>query len=208
MSEAPNTNNAQSVSYPNQNDGDKALASIASLLKEAEAILPLLRREFRGEAIQQYEDGSFEYIQVSKPLFVQLDVETEQPLKKEVTYKNGETKSVYLANDEAIEEVLSILKFMGMNKMTLLTNIKEDMILDDLLEFECKFSAILMLKQKSWGIDKELLPMIMTKIKTIVQDARYMACQGNTIKAIQKTVSRVESYFEGDSRNKKTGPYA
>ena len=141
-------------------------------------------------------------------MFVQLDVVTEQPLKKEVTYKNGETKSVYLANDEAIEEVLSILKFMGMNKMTLLTNIKEDMILDDLLEFECKFSAVLMLKQKSWGIDKELLPMIMTKIKTIVQDARYMACQGNTIKAIQKTVSRVESYYEGDNpKNKRQGPY-
>ena len=187
--QAPDQKQAQSVSYPNQRDGDKALASIASLLKEAESILPMLRREFRGEAIQQYEDGSFEYIQVSKPLFVQLDVKTEEPKKKKVTYRTGEIKEVYLANDEAIEEVLSILKFMGMNKMTLLTNIKEDMILDDLLEFECKFSALLMLKQKSWGIDKELLPIVMTKIKTIVQDARYMACQGNTIKAIQKTVS-------------------
>lgn len=204
--QSPNQNQAQSISYPNQNDGDKALASIASLLKEAEAILPLLRREFRGEAIQQYEDGNFEYIQVSKPLFVKLDVITEQPLKKTVTYRSGETKEVYIANDEAIEEVLSILKFMGMNKMTLLTNIKEDMILDDLLEFECKFAAVLAIKQKSWGIDKELLPMIMIKIKTIVQDARYMACQGNTIKAIQKTVQRVESYYEGDNpKNKKRG---
>ena len=46
--QAPNQKQAQSVSYPNQHDGDKALASIASLLKEAESILPMLRREFRG----------------------------------------------------------------------------------------------------------------------------------------------------------------
>ena len=101
-----------------------------------------------------------------------------------------------------------MLKFMGMNKITLLTNIKEGMILDDLKEFECKFASVLTLKQKEWGIDKELLPMIMSKIKTIVQDARYMACEGNTIKAIQKTVQRVESYYEGDGKNKRRGPYA
>ena len=203
-----NPNAAQSITYPNAHEGEKSLASIASLLKEADTLLPLLRREFRGEAIQQYEDGSFEYIQVSKPLFIKLDTTTAEPLKMEMTYKSGEKKIVYIANDEAIEEVLSILKFMGLNKITLLTNIKEDMILDDFREFECKFAALLMLKQKSWGIDKELLPIIMGKIKTLIQDARYMACNGNTIKAIQKTVQRVESYFEGDRTPKHKGPYA
>jgi len=46
-----------------------------------------------------------------------------------------------------------------------------------------------MLKQREWGIDKELLQIMQLKIKTIVQDARYMCCNGSTIKAIQKQYS-------------------
>jgi len=62
-------------------------------------------------------------------------------------------------------------------------------ILADLLEFECKLASLLMLKQREWGIDKELLQIMQLKIKTIVQDARYMCCNGSTIKAIQKQYS-------------------
>lgn len=191
-------------SYPNQMFlNQQALASIASLVKEAQTLLPVLRREFRGEALQQYQDGTFEYIQVSKPLFIKIDQLTEKPLRVKVTYGKGDTqqeKEIYVPNDEAIEEVLSILKFMGLNQITLLTNISEKIILDDLREFECKLAALLCLKQKEWGLDKELMPIAMSKIKTIVQDARYQACNGNTIKAIQKTVSRIEQYQETDNK--------
>ena len=196
----------QSISYPGQDAAQKALSSIGGLLKESENLLPMLRREFRGEAIQQYNDGSFEYIQTSKPLFIRLTYETNEPIKVTAKYKTGD-KGVYVPNDEAIEEILSILKFMGLNNISRLTNISENTILDDLMEFECKLASILALKQKQWGIDKELLPMIQTKIKTIVQDARYMACNGSTLKAIQKTVQRVESYHEGDQPRKKLSPY-
>ena len=60
-----------------------------------------------------------------------------------------------------------------------------------------------MLKQKEWGMDKEMLPMIQSKIKTIVQDARYQCVNGSTLKAIQKTVQRVEQAIDrtGDGRN-------
>lgn len=198
----------QSVSYPNQPDpAEKALASIASLLKEADQLLPMLRREFRGEAVKQYQDGTFEYIQISKPIFVKLNVTTEEPIKIGKVYKDGTTAEVYVPNDEAIEEVISILKFMGLNNITRLTNIDEGTILDDLREYECKLASVLMLKQKEWGIDKELLPMTMSKIKTIVQDARYMCCNGSTLKAIQKTVQRVESFIEGDKGRKRLSPY-
>ena len=42
------------------------------------------------------------------------------------------------------------------------------------------------------------------KIKTIIQDARYLACNGNTIKAIQKTVQRVEQSYEGDLKPRRS----
>jgi len=71
-----------------------------------------------------------------------------------------------------------------------------------------RISEVLMLKQKAWGLDKELLPTTMTKVKTIIQDARYMCCNGSTIKAIQKTVSRIESFSETPSKGRSAGPYA
>jgi len=126
-----------------------------------------------------------------------------------VKYKSGEEKEIFIPNDEAIEEILSMLKSMGLNQITFMTNLDEKTILDDLKEFECKLAGILALKQKMWGIDKELLPMLQTKIKTIVQDARYQACNGSTLKAIQKTVQRVEQAWEGDKGGKgKSSPYS
>jgi len=207
--EQTNPTNSQntSVSYPNQSDEGKALASIASILNQTDNLLPILRREFRGEASMQYEDGSMEYIQILKPMFVRVNQETQEPLRQKVKYKTGEIKEIYLPNDEAIEEILSMLKFMGLNKITMMTNIDEKTILQDLLEFECKLAAVLGLKQKEWGIDKELMPMIQSKIKTMVQDARYMCCNGSTIKAIQKTVQRIEQFSEGEKSTRKLSPY-
>lgn len=194
------------ASYANQDVG-KALASIAGLLREADNLLPVLRSEFKGEATIQFDDGTIEEVQMSKPLFIKMDYSTNKPIKIVKDYKSGK-KEVYIANDEAIEEVLSLLKLMGLNKITTLTNLDERMILEDLKIFECKLAALLALKQKSWGIDKEMLPIIQTKISTIVQDARYMCCKGSTIKAIQKTVQRIESYSEGQDRGRRAGPYA
>jgi len=200
------SNSSGTTSYANA-DAGKALASIAGLLREADNLLPILRSEFKGEAVIQYDDGAIEHVQISKPMFVQLDFKTDKPIKIMKQYRSGE-KEIYVANDDAIEHVLSMLKFMGLNKITSLTNLNEKTILEDLKEFECKLAAVLMLKQKEWGIDKELLPTTMTKIKTIIQDARYMCCNGSTIKAIQKTVQRIESYSEGQKGGRSSGPYA
>jgi hypothetical protein len=193
------------VSYSGS-EGGRALASIASLLKEADNLLPIIRNEFRGEATMQYDDGRIERVQVSKPLFIKYDYTTNKPIRKTVTYISGE-KEIYIVNDEAVEEVLSMLKFMGLNNISRITNIDEETVLDDLLEFECKLAGILMLKQREWGIDKEMLPIIMTKIKTLVQDARYMCVNGSTLKAIQKTVQRMEYSAEGQNK-KGMGPYS
>ena len=94
-----------------------------------------------------------------------------------------------------------MLKFVGINQITPITSIGEGNILDDLREFECKLAATLCLKQKAWGIDKELLPMMQTKLKTIIQDARYMCCKGAILKALQTSVQRVEQAWEGERAN-------
>ena len=186
---------------------DRALASIATLLKEATNLLPLLRKKFRGETRVNYSDGTYTYFQMTKPIFVHLDYETQKPIKQAVKFKDPYTnqiinKMVYIPNDEAIEELLSILEFMGLNQITQITNIDENTILDDLMEFECKLAALFCCKQKEWGIDKELMPMYISKIKTIVQDARYQCCEGSTLKAIQKTVQRIEQVQEGNTKQR------
>lgn len=199
----PDFANVRPYPTPHRDDTERALASIATLIKESTNLLPLLRREFRGEGKISYSDGTYTFFQMTKPVFVCMNHRMQVPLKQTVKFKDPYTnemvdKDIYIPNDEAIEEVLSMLRFMGLNQITLLTNLDENTIMDDLREFECKLAALLCLKQKEWGIDKELLPILMGKLKTIVQDARYQACNGSTLKAIQKTVQRIEQVHEGD----------
>jgi hypothetical protein len=189
-------------SYPDQiRDLTGQLHSLTKMLSSIAESLPILRRVFRGEAMMQMADGSQNWIQVVRPAFIKIDMKTGLPLKVK-------EKEVYIVNDEAIEEILSMLSFMGANPVTPLSHISEDNVLDDLKEFECKLAGVLALKQREWGLDKELLPMIQTKIKTFVQDIRFMACEGHTLKALQTTIQRVEQMIEGvDPRRKAVSPY-
>ena len=202
-----------SYSYPNQlKEAGNALASLTKLLLESGNILSVLRREFRGEALFQFPDGTTTWVQVSKPLFVHIDYKTEKPIRIKSKFPGSEEpKEVYLANDEAIEEILQMLKFTGLNQVTPITALSEEIINDDLRLFECKLAAVLCLKQKEWGLDKEMLPMLQQKISTIVQDARYMARQGTVLKALTESVQRVEQVFEGERQPRRLmggSPYA
>ncbi len=183
------------------------MASLTKLLLEVSNTLLSMRREFRGEALFQDQDGESHWIQISKPAFVVIDFKTGEPIKQKQKMPWGEEKTVYLPNDEAIDEVLSMLKFAGVNQISPIGFNPEDNYQDDLREFECKLAAVLALKQKEWGLDKELLPMIMFKIKTLVQDVRSMSVKGGTLKAIQTTVSRVEQVLEGEKTKSKLSPY-
>ena len=200
----------RNLSYPDQiRSQAQEVASTIKILMEIPKNISTLRRVFRGEALWQSEDGSTQWVQVVKPVFVKLDPNTRQPLKQKIKLPSGEEMDVYLPNDEAIEEILSQLYFMGFNPITPLTNLKEDNVLDDLKEFECKLAGILALKQVAWGLDKALMPMVMTKIKTAVQDIRYMCVNGGTLKALTQQVSRIEQVME-DMRTKKgmvSSPY-
>ena len=194
----------RNLAYPDQiKSATSELASTVRVLLEIPKSISVLRRTLRGEALYQSQDGVNQWVQVVKPAFVLLDPLTRQPIKKLIKMPDGEERLTYVPNDEAIEEVLSMLSFMGMNHITALTNLSDDNILDDLKEFECKLAALLTLKQVQWGLDKALMPMIMTKVKTVIQDARYLCINGVTMKALTQQVSRIEQIIEGDKNIKK-----
>ena len=200
------------MNYTMPSQLQEALSSMSSLTKhllEISKTLTFLRREFRGEALYQDDKGNQTWIQTSKPIFVKVDFKTNKPLMEKVKMPDGTEKDVYMANDEAIDEILSMLKFAGVNQITPISNIEFDNYMDDLREFECKLAGVLCLKQREWGLDKELLPMMQFKIKTIVQDVRSMSVKGMTIKILQTTVQRVEQLIEGDGtkRREKVSPY-
>jgi len=201
----------KNFSYPDQlrNQAEQIVSTI-KMLSEIPKSISTLRRVFRGEALYQSEDGTNQWVQVVKPTFILLDKQTRKPVKKIIKDSNGEEREVFLPNDEAIEEVLSQLFFMGMNQITALTNLDENTVLDDLKEFECKLAAILCLKQVDWGLDKSLMPMIQTKIKTVIQDARYLCVNGGTMKALTQQVSRIEQVLEGgkDMKRVNMSPYS
>lgn len=207
-----NQNQPQNYSYPDQlrNQAEQIVSTI-KMLSEIPKSIVTLRRTFRGEALYQDDMGRSEWIQIVKPMFVKLDERTRQPLKKKFTMPSGESIDIYVTNDEAIEEILSVLFFMGMNQITPLTNLDEDTVLDDLREIECKLAGLLALKQVAWGMDKELLPVIMSKLKTPIQDARYLCVNGATMKALTQQVSRIEQVLEGGEKQRRlvgASPYA
>lgn len=186
----------------------QSMASLTKLLLEISNYLNVLRREFRGEALFQTEKN-VTWFQVTKPTFVKMNPKTKKPIMEKVKSPWGDEKEIYVSNDEAIDEILSILKFAGINQISPISTNSHDNYMDDLREFECKLAALLCLKQKSWGLDKELLPMYQFKIKTIVQDARALSVAGVTLKALITSVQRVEHLMEGDVKKKRAegSPY-
>jgi hypothetical protein len=183
--------NSGQMTYPNQmSNPNSQFASLIELLSGYDNMLIALRREFRGEVLHEDDKGNTQWIQLTKPLFIVKDNITKKALFKPNPVILD--KQDYITNDEAIDELLSCLKLMGINKITPLTSLDENEIIADLNEFEKKMAALLTAKQQSWGLDKESMPMLMAKIKTIVKDARYIAKDGALLKALRSTVQRME----------------
>lgn len=195
--------NPSLVSSADVNKDLSSLSSISKILNSISDYPNLIKRELRGEMLYEDDDGNTSWVQATKPTFVKVDMETNKPLKIQQKMPWGEMKEIYVVNDEAIEEVISMMKFAGINQINPVGFNTEENYLEDLKEFECKLAAVLCLKQKSWGLDKELLPMIQFKLKTIIQDVRSLSVKGKLLQAIQTTVSRVEQYVENDSQRKR-----
>jgi hypothetical protein len=196
--------------YPAQiKDQDvEDLANLVKLLTQYGDLLEIIRKEWLGQAIIHDENNNPVWVQMTKPIFVLKDKQG-RPITKEhsnpILRETGKVE--YIPNTDAVEELLSQLKCMGINAITPLSTVSEDNILDDLREFERKLASLLCLKQVEWGLDKEMMPMIMIKIKTIVQDARLVAKEGNLLRALMKSVQRIEQSVEQPKENQSFNPF-
>lgn len=180
-----------------RNEDMENLNNLSKMLMQYDDMLSLLRREFRGEVLYTDENGKGTWVQLTKPLFIKLD-DKGKPLRKfnPILMDESKRKLDYVPNDEAIDEVIMELKFFGINKITPITGLEENEIRTDLRAIACKLAAVLCLKQKEWGIDKELMPMRAEQIMTIIKDARYIPLNGNLLKALRSTIQRVEQTME------------
>ncbi len=185
----------ENYSYPFQMGGDGgSSASLSRILSGYQDQINTIRRELRGEGVVTDNDGNQFVRQLVKPRFT-LNAPDGSPLKRAVN-RGGHKFNEFVPNEVAIEEILSLLKMMGINQVSVITNLSEDTIIDDLFEVEMKLAAVLALKQKEWGLDKELLPLIHTQLKTLIQDARYALKNGAILKALISSVRRIEQQVE------------
>lgn len=176
------------VIAPDEKEG----AQLIRVLTEHDNFLGLMRQELRGEQMYITEQGKRLWVQVDKPIFVKLDKE-DKPIK----VKNKESgNEEYVCNDDAVNEILSILKSCGLNPISPLTTIDENEIRADLLEMESKVAVLLCIKRRSWGIDKAEYPTLVGKIKILIKDARYRAKDGIALKALRTITSRIEQSTE------------
>src|SRR6056297_2276249 len=105
--------------FPEETDIKKQINSLVEILTNSNKLLQVLRHEFRGEELIQNEDGTNTWLQVSKPLFVRTDVKTERPLRMKIKSPKADIEiEVYVPHDEAIEEILSLIKMCGLNQVT------------------------------------------------------------------------------------------
>lgn len=161
---------------PSQIYSQRDADQILKIVLENEDLITLLEHEFRGEVyVVENDEGKW---------------------KKKY--------SPIIKNTEGINEILRILRFMGLNKVSILTNLNEDQINAKLRTFEMKLADLLFLKRRDWGIDKEYMPMIYHLIISIVEDAFFRAKDGNLVKTLRSTYQRVESSSE-DKGHKRFG---
>ena len=113
----------------------------------------------------------------------------------------GKEKKPIMESEEGINDVLRILRFMGLNKVSLLTNLDENCIQRKLMTFECKLADQFFLKRAVWQLNKEEMPMVYNLIISIVEDAFYRCKNGQLIKTLRSTFQRQE--YEDTSRLKK-----
>ena len=154
-----------------QRESDQLLKTVL----ENEDLISLLEHEFRGEIFmfdKENPDGA--WIKKHKPI---------------------------IESEDGINEVLRMLRFMGLNKVSLLTNLDHNQINSKLATFEYKLADILFLKRRQWGIDKESMPMIYQMIISIVEDAMFRAKDGNLIKTF-RTVYQHQEYEQMDKTKK------
>lgn len=161
---------------------------LIKVLTDHEPFLNVLKQELRGEQLYQDENGEKSWVQIDKPMFVKLD-KNNKPLK---IFNKKSKREEYICNDDAVNEVINILKSSGLNPIAPLTSLSDEEIRADLMEMESKIAVLLAVKRKEWGLGKAEYPVAVGKIKLLIKDARMRAVNGLVIKAIRTMTTRLE----------------
>ncbi len=181
-------------------DDLKESLQLIKVLTEHDNFLNIVRRELMGVQLYQEESGETYWVQVDKPRFVKLNKENK-PIK---VFNKKTNREEYVCNDDAVNEIINLLKMCGLNPVTPVTNIPEEEIRADLFEMESKLAVLLTLKRKEWGIDKSAYPVVVGELKVLIKDARYRAKDGVVLKALRTITTRMEQTRD-DTRNKSIG---
>ena len=181
-----------------EDEGDQ-LKQLVEVLTQHEKFLQVLKMELRGEQLYESSEGERYWIQTDKPMFIKMDKENK-PIRV-LNKKTGKTE--YICNDDAINEVINIVKMCGANPISPMTVINDEEIRADLFEMESKIAVLLFNNRKKWGIAKSEYPIYVGKLKIILKDARYRAKDGIALKALRTMTSRIEQSSEAQ-RNKST----
>ena len=182
------TRSGQLQSPQSYDSSDQNAGQLLKVLTDHETTLDIIKNQLRGELAYKDANGEVYMIQVDKPYFCKTDI-NNQPLK---VIDERTKKEIYVANDEAINSIMHILKLSGMNPVAPMTTIDENEIRADLLALESKLAVLLAANRKKWGIDKTQYPMILESLKVLIKDARYRSKDGTIIKAIRTVTSRIE----------------
>lgn len=97
-----------------------------------------------------------------------------------------------IKNEEAISEVVQILRFMGCNTITKITCLEKSEINEKMRVFECKLADLLFLKRKAWQIEKAELPMLYNMIWNLIENALLIAKDGRLLTVLRSTYQRTE----------------
>lgn len=170
---------------------------LVEVLTQHESFLNVLKMELRGEQLYQSDTGERYWVQTEKPMFVKVG-QDNKPIKI-LNKKTG--KYEYICNEDAINEIINIVKMCGANPISPMTVINDEEIRADLMEMESKIAVLLFNNRKKWGIAKSEYPIYVGKLKIIIKDARYRAKDGIALKALRTMTSRIEQSSE-NSRNK------
>jgi hypothetical protein len=179
-----------------EDEGDQ-LKQLVEVLTQHEKFLQVLKMELRGEQLYQSSEGERYWVQTDKPMFIKVD-RYNKPIK---VFNERMKKYEFICNDDAINEVINIVKMCGANPISPMTVISDEEIRADLFEMESKIAVMLFNNRQKWGIAKSEYPIYVGKLKIIIKDARYRSKDGIALKALRTMTSRIEQSSEAQ-RNK------
>lgn len=182
-----------------QDEIDEAIG-LLKVMTDNNEFLQAKRMEYLGLATYINPDGERLLKQVKKPIFCKVGKD-DIPIK---VFNKKTQQYEYVAVEEGIDEIINLLSNSGFNQVTPLTIIDENIIRADLMELQSKWVVTLCINRKKWGVAKSMYPLYCSQINTLIQDARYRAKDGASLRTLRTITNRIEQTSQDDSLKKKS----